>query len=235
MRGPFLLKLLLITFFWSSIVSATLIERDYEGVSGGITYDSKTNIEWLDLSFTRSMNLVQYQHYLANLNANWLFADGEMVSDLLTNFEFYFNPDSAGNDIYGRAINVKENYTYNNPKDIYFKHVDEMKVLGEFTTEGGKWTGVKGFTSDYSGNYYKQYMAYYSSNKNTGVVSAGKFYRAPKARSDESFFTYRVSTFEEPAVKATVAVQSAVQLPEPSTLGLFSLILCFMGLRKYKS
>jgi hypothetical protein len=216
-------------------VSASLIERNYSGVTGGITYDTETNLEWLDLSFTNSMDLGEYQNYLSILDAGWKFANSAMVSNLLTNFDFTFNPDSEGFDIYSRAIDVGEIYTYNDPNDIFFQHVDEMTMLGKLTWDGGKWTGVKGFTSEHSGKYYKQYMAYYSTNGNTGVVSEGKFYREPKASDNESFFTYRESMFVERApVNVPAENALAVELPEPATLGLFSFLLCFMGVRKYK-
>lgn len=234
MRAPFLIKLLLIPFFWSSIVSATLIERDYLGVTGGITYDTETELEWLDLTFTRKLGLAGYQEYLNELDAGWTFASSALVRQLLTNFNFTF--DQTANNIYGNVIEYPLFYTHNRPSQSFFDHVAELTILGESKDKDNKFFGVKGFTSDMSRSLYEQYMVYYTTSKNTGIASAGNFVRTPSETMFDSFFTYRESgPLQTANVIGPVLFAPAIAVPAPATLGLFSMFLCLMGLRKIKA
>ena len=63
MRSILFIKLLFVTGLFSLNASASLIERDYLGVTGGVTYDTESQLEWLDLSFTRTMDFNEYQDY----------------------------------------------------------------------------------------------------------------------------------------------------------------------------
>ncbi|ARD43722.1 hypothetical protein [Colwellia sp. PAMC 21821] len=232
MRGLLFFKCLLIFFLWSPISSATLIERDYLGVSGGITYDDETNFEWLDLTFTRSLNLAEYQDYLSVLDAGWIFASSQLVSELLTNFDFIF--DKSETNIYGSVIDYNELYLHNKPNKIFIEHVNQMTILGEL--EYPEYHGIKGFTRDMRGDYFEQYMAYYKLNGNTGVVSAGDFIRNPSGKIFESFFTYREAVAFQPASTTLQATTlSAITVTEPVTIGLFSMFLCLLGIRKFKN
>lgn len=232
MRAPLFIKVLFIIGFFSSTAAASLIERDYLGVTGGITYDTETELEWLDLTFTDGLGLVGYHDYLNELDAGWRFASSVLVSQLFTNFNFTF--DQSIDNIYGSIVDKSDHYTINNPSLTFFEHVKELGTLGH-TTSNNKFHGVKGFTSDIRGSLNEQYMVYYTTSRNTGVASAGDFIRTPKEDLFDSFFTYRVNTnFQQANVNAPVLSAPAIAVPEPATLGLFSLFLCLMGFRKIK-
>ncbi|MBA6389578.1 PEP-CTERM sorting domain-containing protein [Colwellia sp. BRX10-3] len=234
MRALLFFKFILIFCLWSSFASASLIERNYLGIAGGITYDSETNFEWLDLTFTRELELAEYQDYLANLDAGWTFASSKLVSVLLTNFDFSF--DKSDTNSYGTVTDYSEFYTHRKPSTDFTQHVNQMTILGESQDSESKYFGIKGFTSDMRGDFYEQYMAYYTTNGNTGIVSAGDYIRTPKKDMFESFFTYREAVaFQPTAITSQAVTITAIPVPEPTTLGLFSLFLCFMGFRKYKS
>lgn len=234
MRCTIFIKLLLVTCFLSLNASASLIERDYLGVSGGITYDSESELEWLDLTFTRNLDLTEYLNYLNDLDAEWKFASSALVSQLLTNFNFTF--DQSDNNIYGNAIAYNGFYTHSKPSPSFFDHIEELTMLGESMDSASKFYGIKGFTSDMQGSYYEQYMAYYTTSKKTGVVSAGDFIRTPSKNLFNSFFTYRESSALQAAnVNGPTLTSPAIAVPEPATLALFSMFLCLMGLRKIKN
>tara|TARA_R110001583_G_scaffold64188_1_gene186774 strand:+ start:275 stop:994 length:720 start_codon:yes stop_codon:yes gene_type:complete len=235
MRALFLIQLLLITFFYSSAASASLIERDYLGVTDGITYDTETELEWLDLTFTSELGLAGYQEYLNELDAGWTFASSALVRQLLTNFNFTF--DQTANNIYGNVIEYRRFYTHSRPSQSFFDHVEELTILGESKDKDNKFFGVKGFTSDMDDDdLYEQYMVYYTTSKNTGVASAGNFVRTPSKAIFDSFFTYRESgPLQTANLIGPVLFAPAIAVPAPATLGLFSMFLCLMGLRKIKA
>lgn len=218
MRYLFCLQLIMTSFVMANPVFASLIERDYSGVIGGITYDSESNYEWLDLSFTRSMSLSEYQDYLAVLDDSWMFASSDKVSDLFSHFDL----TGEINVDYGIA-NPGSGYAYySSPETVFIDLVNDLTMLGESMSLGSNFYGVKGFTSDQVGANYEQYMAYYSKSQTIGVVSLGDYIRTPSGKSIQSFFTYREA----------LPVVAPVDLPEPATLGMLALMLCFFSLRK---
>lgn len=217
MRGIVYLPVLLL-FMLAKPALASLIERDYAGITNGITFDSETNYEWLDLSFTRTMNLTEYQNYLLELDDGWKFASSDMVSVLLTNFGLI----SVDNSAYGTVASGSGYSYYSSPELAYIELVDDLAILGESMSMGSNFYGIKGFTSDQLGATYEQYMAYYSKSKSIGIVSLGDYIRIPSGKSIQSFFTYR---------EAQVQPQ-AVDLPEPSTISIFILMACILGLTK---
>lgn len=229
MRSILFIKLLFVTGLFSLNASASLIERDYLGVTGGVTYDTESQLEWLDLSFTRTMDFNEYQDYLLSLNDEWNFASSDLVANLFSNFDL----NDEVNDDFGTAKVGNGYHYYSSPESAFINVVNSLVILGESMSEGSNFFGVKGFTSDNVGNGYEQYMAYYSNSQSIGVVALADYVRAPTGKGIQSFFTYRqsnamaVSNVNGPSLPATA-------VPEPATLGLFAMLLSFMVFRRIK-
>lgn len=64
--------------------SVPLFERDYLGVACGITCDSERQLEWLEVTFTRNLDLAEYLNYLNELDACWNLATSVLVRQLFT-------------------------------------------------------------------------------------------------------------------------------------------------------
>lgn len=235
MRTLLSLKLFIIVSLLMSSYSAssTLIERDYLSENdGGITYDSESGYEWLDLSFTRSMCLTasagndchNYNEYLSNLDDGWIFASSQLVSDLLINFSF----TSGKSDIYGEVKSGSGYYYYNDPKPTFIDHVNELTILGETMSQGSSLYGIKGFTSDNVNGAHEQFMAYYNNSQSLGIVAFADYHRVPQGKPIQSFFTYRKA-------RAEVRFEPVIQVPEPATLGIFTLMLFIILLRRYQT
>ena len=198
----------------SFAASAALIESDYLGVQGGITYDSSTNYEWLDLSFTSSMTLAEYQNYLTSLDDNWLFASSALVSNLFAEF----GVTAADDPLYGTATSAGALHLYQPPTQGFLDQVQDISILGEYLSDVSQFFGIKGFTSDIVANvYYEQFMMYHSKSLSVGVISLGDYIHKADGGDLYSFFTYREKS-NDPVV-----------VSEPSILILFVLSIFFIA------
>lgn len=226
-RTLFFITCCLPSFMMSLPVSASLIERDYSGVTGGITYDSEANVEWLDLSFTRTMNLFEYKNYLVTLDDGWKFASSDLVANLFSNFALTPEP----NEDYG-VIKAGSGYSfYSPPKSLFIELVNDLTILGETMSSASALYGIKGFTSDSIGAAHEQYMAYYNGAETLALLALGDYHRVPTGKQIQSFFTYRTAV----SGGSSASIMSVVNVPEPTTISLFTLFLCFMAYRKYEN
>lgn len=232
----FLLTTYLTTSSWPA--SATLIERDYlEWGDAGITYDDSSGREWLDLTFTRTMDFAEYQRFLTTANNDgWAFATSSMVGDLFSQFSF----SSVHNQDYGTATSYQDYYYYSPRKQGFSDLVDSLTILGETMSLGTKFDsvqfyGVRGYVDTGIVGEPSQYMAY--KNEKIGVVSLGSFKGNAIGNRYESFFTYRdaraETIFEQPTF--SIINQQPIQVSEPTTFGLFTLMLSFLAFRRYRA
>lgn len=232
----FLLTTSLTILSWSA--SATLIERDYlEWGDGGITYDDSSDREWLDLTFTRTMDFGEYQQFLATANDDgWAFATSSMVGNLFSQFSF----SSVHNQDYGNATSYQDYYYYSPRSQGFSDLVDNLTILGETMSIGTKsdnvkFYGVRGYVDTGIVGDPSQYMAY--RNEKIGVVSLGTFKGNAIGSRYESFFTYRDArdevVFEQPTFSITN--QQPIGVSEPATLGLFTLMLSILAFRRYRA
>ena len=221
---------------WSA--SATLIERDYlEWGDGGITYDDSSGREWLDLTFTRTLDFGEYQQFLATANNDgWTFATSLMVGNLFSQFGF----SSVHNQDYGNAKSYQDYYYYSPRSQGFSDLVDNLTILGETMSIGTKsdnvkFYGVRGYVDTGIVGDPSQYMAYL--NEKIGVVSLGTFKGNTIGSRYESFFTYRDArdeiVFEQPSLPITN--QQPIDVSEPTTLGLFTLMLSILAFRRYRA
>ena len=229
MRSILFIKLLFVTGLFSLNASASLIERDYLGVTGGVTYDTESQLEWLDLSFTRTMDFTEYQDYLLSLNDEWNFASSDLVANLFSNFDL----NDEVNDDFGTAKTDIGYHYYSSPESAFINVVNSLVILGESMSEGSNFFGVKGFTSDNVGNGYEQYMAYHNGAKDLGILAFGDYHRVPTGKDILSFFTYRIARPEVNFASLNISVPST-QVSEPTTLAIFTLMLSLFAFRRYQ-
>jgi hypothetical protein len=233
----------------SCLASAGLISRDYlEWGDGGITYDDVSGYEWLDLTYTRTLNFEKYQEVLARSTEGWMFADTQDVVDLFAQFTL---TDEVNED-YGTATPVHIDpdseaaylaYYYYSPQTSAFNElVEDLTILGETLSIGTqnddvKFYGVRGYV--YTGSEAKtsQFMAY--RNERVGVASLGDFRGKPIGNRYESFFTYRLAQaekrFDELGVRTINDDFQAIPVSEPATFGMFAMMLSILVFRRYQS
>ncbi len=236
------IKSLLISCLISLPVSASLIERDYLQLhDGGITYDNESGYEWLDLSYTRSMNLNQYQDYLSSSSDGWMFASSRMVDNLFTQFNLTqkindrsgIHEVSEDNSSFG-TYHSASGYSYYKPAEkAFIDLVSALTILGESMSEGSALFGIKGFTSDNINGAYEQYMAYHNGAKDLGILAFGDYHRVPTGKDIQSFFTYRIARPEVNFASLNISVPST-QVSEPTTLAIFTLMLSLFAFRRYQ-
>jgi len=177
--------MLLAAFIFASNVNAGLISKDYDGVVGGITFDSSSNIEWLDLNFTQSMTVLEYQEFLASSTDGWQMANFSLVSDLFSTFGVI----SDVNSDWGNVSDYGTFQLYRNVSDSFKDIVSSLGMLGEVMSSSSQFIGIRGFYGDTFENALSQFAMYHSNT--VGVISTGKLLSLANGKESTAFFTYR--------------------------------------------
>lgn len=213
----------LVALFLASDVYAGLISRDYNGVVGGVTFDNTTNIEWLDLTFTQSMTLSEYQNFIDNNDDGWKLANFAQVSNLFSELGVV----SEINSSWGTANDYGAFHLYQSLTDSFKDTVSSMTILGEVMSSSERFYGLRGFYGDTLASAMYQFAMYHTAS--VGVVSTGNFLSLTNGRESTAFFTYREAM--QTPVKMSPIVSTKV--PESQTLAL--LILSILGLGLVRS
>ena len=198
--------------------SAELVPKDWATTGDQlISYDTKTNLNWLDLSFTL---YTSYNEVLALLDTDlsgWRLASETEVATLFnssftTPLSFYADGSTqvlAGTDSFDESVNFTSffgSYQLNNNGYAYGLYKDDADVL--------RMTGV-----------------YATESKNSIFgMDYTKDYEYAIDVKHEHFATYLVSndmTLPDAPVELTV--------PLPASVGLLGLALAGFGLRKRKN
>jgi len=210
-----------VALLFAANVHAGLISKDYKGVTGGVTFDDSTNIEWLDLSFTQSMTLIEYQQFLADNSDGWQWASSAQVSNLYSEFGI----TSSNNTAWGVARDRGPFYTYSSPTAAFKQTVEDLSMLGETLSLSTSFYGVRGFTSNVHASGNEQFLMYY--NNSIGVVATGQFIERPRGLDYHAFYTFREASPKR-------MIRDVTTVSEPGTfLLIFSAIaICFIQARK---
>lgn len=213
--------------FFTLSATAGLVVKDYNGVSGGITFDSDTNIEWLDLSFTESMSVTEYQDFLNTNGEGWQFATKTLVGDLFSKF----GATSANNTNWGNGADYGMFHVYAPASSEFMRVTDSLSILGEVMSASTAFSGVRGFAGDILAASMNQFAMYY--NRFAGVASMGDFIEFADGRDSTAFFTYRSVPNVQPIM---MNPKSPLAVPEPATWSMFLLVaFSFLMIRKKRS